>query len=252
MSFNYDFSVNNINTANDFINISTNYFNFVVAVLNLYKRESIYIPDKKSLFESNKIKENITCGVLATNYNNFKNTLLSHNFYSSHPNRFLKTVYQFGKFIRHAEKCFMYNNSDSNTIFAEDKDEKTFIIYFCNLSDNFRYKITFEKTEISNMNSSNLVESYISNKSTLNIIEVEIKRDYGKHMKTTFRFIEDEEPMFNNISDKILYELFMNKTIEMMSETFDQVLDSIVPLYTNNSLLITWKEVMKNGFRIRK
>ena len=157
----------------------------------------------------------------------------------------LNTVEDFCQFIMVSEKCFMYNNSANSPIYVEETESKKVI--------NFQFKdyiakITIEDTNISLGGSSLILDSNI--KTIMTLYKIYIRRSFGNYTDNTFRFVTDEEPKFEDDSDKILFNVFIQDSSRLMLDTLDNILESIAPIYIGNDK-INWKEAVENGLWIR-
>ena len=159
-------------------------------------------------------------------------------------------LYDFAHFIRFAEKCFMYPNTDTSHIFSENiKNKKDDIVIYLKKND-YKVKVSFEKTKIPDINASSdyLLTGFQCE--DLYFINVEIVRNFGKQMCNTFKFVSNENPKFNDISDQFLFENFKRNISNEIMNTYSKILNSIIPNYTNIETTY-WKEVIENGLWVR-
>lgn len=160
-------------------------------------------------------------------------------------------IYQFAKYIRYAEKCFMYKNDESSIVYSEDIKENT-NIYF-NFKD-YKIKITFEKSQVPALDDSLFCDIDNENKYIL-FVKMEIAREFGKKMKNEFKFISKPEQNFSDNADRILYNNIINKCIREIESTNNQILNSIVPFYTGiiddyyKDELLDWRIIKDHGLQ---
>lgn len=147
-------------------------------------------------------------------------------------------LYNYGCFLRYAEKIIMYKNDpEYNDICSENKDKDIFLLI---RTDDFKSKISITKTELPDINTG----------AFLDLINVEIIRDFGKKMKNEFKFISGEEPKFNNDSDRILFDGYKKIINRMIADNFHKILDSVGLFYLNKD--IKWEGYLNDGFWVRK
>lgn len=155
----------------------------------------------------------------------------------NHPNWF-SMLYNYGCFLRYAEKIIMYKNDpEYNDICSENKDKDIFLLI---KTDDFKSKISITKSELPDINTG----------AFLDLINIEIIREFGKKMKNEFKFISGEEPKFNNDSDRILFDGYKKILNRMITDNFYKILDSVGLYYFNQD--IKWKGYLNDGFWIRK
>jgi hypothetical protein len=159
--------------------------------------------------------------------------------------------HDFAKFIRFAEKCFMYDNSENNTLYVEDKDDVTRIFF---IFPTYKARISYTKSKISNNESP--LESFLNDTDNLSvtIYDIEIIRNTGKQMKNTFRFIDEEEPKIKDISDAILIDKLKEDTTEMIIDKFERIMKSIIETEFHNHDIYKdcgFEELLENGLWVR-
>ena len=157
--------------------------------------------------------------------------------------KWFQTILDYANFLRYAEKCFFYKNSESLKLYSEIMDKATNLYY---RKDGYKIKISFEHSKIETE------DSTIFDKKYHDFITIEVARDYGKQMKNTFSFISGEEPILNNPSDAILFNKIQRDICYAITESFDKIMTSIVPCLTDNHTEIYWKEVVTDGLWIRR
>ena len=106
-------------------------------------------------------------------------------------------LYDFGSFIKLIEKVFLVKNDEENTIYCdsilEDKNTRTLIFNF--------NEVLVKTTAILQDHS----------------INIEVYRDYGKHMKNTFKIIDGAIDLKHN-SDKMLLDNILVKIAYKIKE----------------------------------
>lgn len=147
-------------------------------------------------------------------------------------------LYDYGCFLRYAEKIIMYKNDPEYNVICSENNKKDIFLLIKN--SNFKSKISISKTDIPDINTGE----------KLDLFNVEIVREFGKKMMNEFKFISGEEPKFNNESDRILFEGYQIVINRMIIENFSKILDSVGLYYLNEN--IGWKGYLNNGFWVRK
>lgn len=188
------------------------------------------------------------CGLIKTlYYTKIKESLSDNNIANT-----LDNVKNFGYYIRYAEKCYMYQNADTSEIFSETvKNKPDDIIVYFKWKD-YKVKISFESTKIPN------IANIIDDSENISFVNIEIVRNFGKQMCNTFRFVPGEESTLKNnliTSDDVLLYKVCNDINRSISNTYDKILDSIIPNFTHGCVDDTttyWKEVITDGLWIRK
>lgn len=163
------------------------------------------------------------------------------------------SISNFSSFLRFAEKCYMYKNSEDNNVYTDiDKNgdkQNLYIIY-----NDYKIKITFTKTKIPNINKSSLLDL---NENKVIFIDIEIVRTFGKRMNNVFKFIIGEEPKFNDISDELLFYKFKNDINSIIVDTYSNILQSILynMVISSNCYRfesVWWEEILTNGLWVEK
>jgi hypothetical protein len=176
---------------------------------------------------------------------------LDYNSDNFNVEKWLEIVKSFTLFIRYAEKCFMFKNTDENNIYAETEvgKDKSIVLYI--KFKDYKIKFIFDKTKIQKENYNNILLLATEDSKYVSMYTIELVRNFGKNMMNRFRFISGEEPTFNDISDKILFKRILSDTSEIIINTFGEILNSILLEYKNIENQTNWKEVIKDGVWVR-
>lgn len=226
---------------NVFIDLATTYTNYIKKVIHLAKFNGLTTHKPFSLFGRNNWDSE--SNDIAEKYLDMKKFIDDNK---------MASFYLFAKYIRFAEKCFMYKNDVSSHVYSEDIKENT-NLYF-DFTD-YKIKISFEKSHVPLLEDpifSGLIDDGENN---VMFIKIEIVREFGKRMKNEFKFITD--PKFSDDSDRILYNTIIAKCTREIEYTNDKILNSIIPIYTgiyDDCLLersLDWRYVKNYGLYTR-
>lgn len=158
-------------------------------------------------------------------------------------------IEQLPVFIRFIEKCYFYKNADTSSIYAEIKDN-TETVYFESY-DGIKAKFSFELTKIKKRDfdifSTSNKDNYIK------MINIEIKRTYGKQMVNTYKFVdgefayleEDDIILLDNICHCFLTAFYKDtfcKTIKLMVKN----------IFHGRFEEYEWEGMIKDGLYVRK
>lgn len=180
------------------------------------------------------------------------NTNLSYKDYYT---TWFNCVKHFSEFIRDAEKCFMFNNSDENCLYVEINDNIV-VLYLVPEKLNVKIKITFQNTSIKKPNSKSSILSYIDGDNEedgkVTFVKVEVFRTFGKQMKNEFEFLlGDFIDRNSKDTDFILFDIVKDIVSNMIFECFIDIIDNYVTTISNYNEEIHIKDVIKFGIRIR-
>ena len=141
---------------------------------------------------------------------------------------FIRRLAEYGKFLRVAEKLFLYNNDEYNYIYSEIQDNIT-SIFIRSEEQDFKIRVKVEKTKIDNLLDT-YAEASIDNlfamEPKLTIVTIDIARGYGKKMLSTFKFPLGSDPQFTENSDIILYELTKSIIKNKLIESYFSIIES--------------------------
>lgn len=182
-----------------------------------------------------------------------RETVIKHPDFDTKIHNYLNSIKEYATFIRHtAEKCYMYKNDESSSIYVEEITNKNILNIFFKVPElGYKVKISFEKSSIDN-NINPLQDFVNSADSSIEIITIEVVRTYGKMMSNKYIFISGETPKYNSPADKILLEeLLRYKLPTIIRDNFFSIADNIQSCYGFEQT-IYWKDVIKNGLWIRK
>lgn len=155
---------------------------------------------------------------------------------------FLENVYSFSKFIVFSDIAFFYINDESSQVYAEN-DKGVYTIYF--RFEEFKVKISFEESQVPMPKS-----SFLDDDKTVTFVDIEIAREYGKHIVNSSKYILGE-----NISEKnskesnILLSIVANKINTAMVFTFKEILQKAINEYLNIQT-INIDSLFENGLYI--
>lgn len=239
--------MNRESNVNIFKIFSTNYTKFIINKLNKSQDaitksyiDSLYEYIRFNKYKSSKDEE---CIKLVNMYKEIESIITDDDIAI-----WFENLRYFGHFIRFAEKCFMYHNTDTSLVFSETiKDKPDDIIIYFKRND-YKVKIRFEKTEIPQI--VDFTDNGYVTDGNVYFINIEIVRNFGKQMCNTFKFISYETPKFKDFSDQLLFEKFKKDISRDIKNVYDDILDSIIPNYTGITTTY-WKEAIQDGLWIR-
>lgn len=214
---------------NTFIVLLNQYISLIIADHEKFKEREFELKRWISKYKMKNIKSGEQ---LAENINNIFSKLNESKL------DWFNLLYDYGCFLRYAEKIIMYKNDPEYNVICSENNKKDIFLLIKN--DNFKSKISISKTDIPDINTGE----------KLDLFNVEIVREFGKKMMNEFKFISGEEPKFNNESDRILFEGYQIVINRMIIENFSKILDSVGLYYLNEN--IGWKGYLNNGFWVRK
>ena len=185
----------------------------------------LYISKNSKIFGKMNSKNHLSVTDLWNkDYTDFVNS-----FKSATIKEWVHYIYDAAISIRSAEKCFMYKNDQDNIIYAEEtKDTKTF--YYNNVST-YKCKISFEKTKINSLSYDNIDESLnkiFEDDNNVVFVTIEVKRNFGKEMTNTFKFLSTSEPTCNDHNDSIMLKVIMNDITNTVINEYNSILNNIL------------------------
>ena len=164
-------------------------------------------------------------------------------------------VKDFIQFMKNCEKVFLYNNDESNTVYAEVDDLKK--IYKL-IIDSDQYKITYEFQD-SSINLPNTIKklsvdnplSFLMDENeeeqTVQFISITIERNFGKNLISEFKFIDKSPIPFEDYGDNVLFSIAINISREIIFNTFIDIIDNCICPMAGMKQNIKIEEVVKNG-----
>lgn len=178
--------------------------------------------------------------------NNIQTSIIYNNLLTE-----LEFVEMFVYFLRFAEKCFMYTNSDIKRIYSEiDTNSKKSILYY--KTQNYKVKISFEESKIKSPQISNFPFNLLEEEpNNIVFINIEIARLFGKQMQNTFKFIFGENIKFNDSSDRTLLEFVMKDILEEICKVLDEVVN-IITMHNYPILFEDWQYFIDHGIYMKK
>lgn len=202
-------------------------FDFYKLMKNISDKDISEIIEYNNKFRNRNRKKNIlTDGLIKMGKD-----ITSYNFKIDYSikiwlNTFIKPYLHF---LRIAEKCFIYNNDESNTIYSEINNDKE-IIYF-NINESYKIRIIFEQTKIPNNLREDEDISDIFDNDYMEFITIEIKRNFGKQMVNKFKIITDTDK-FDDETDNLLLEIILNEIFKAIINQYEDILNFIIRNYT--------------------
>lgn len=204
---------------------------------------SLSTEKQKGLFKKRKIDLSEIKGYdeIAAKYRIIKDKYESYNRWN-----FASFLIDFVYFSKIMEKCYMYQNDDSNKVYTlyDGMDEKYTVKIDC---EDFIIEYKIQKSEI------NMPQKRDSLNALLGIEEVRdkvifcdivIKRMYGEHMTDKFSIVSDSPVPIEDLSDDVLLTTIYNITKDIIFESFNDILNNVTRLNPGQKLDI--KEVMEN------
>lgn len=163
--------------------------------------------------------------------------------------------FEFAKFIRIAEKIYLYNNSDDKALYADsnlDEEDKELSTYQLFLSDDdYKIRTSYKNSDISNFSSDNMLDDYLNGDSNkkkyLTLVSIEVKRTYGKNMCNKYNFtLSDLDsfgiPDYVKSEDSVLLNTIYHLINKEISNTFDNIMNTIASIFIDNiSYENNWK-----------
>ena len=165
------------------------------------------------------------------------NALIPYNLSFQMDNEhFVDIVSEFARFLRVAEKLFLYDNDQSCEVFSEIIDNKT-ILFVRSDERGFKSRIVVEKTMIDNLlnGEASLERLFNGDKSKLSIITIDINRDYGKKMLSSFKFPYSTELDIDD-SDRTLFELYKSIVISKICQCYLSIVESTFKIMNIDNL----------------
>lgn len=232
---------------NDFERLCHSFYNWALKFPNIEPKNVVYSKPNK-LFRNKKYEK------LEIPVANHVLKLYEYIFeYQFSIDEWLKDIEKYIFFIRFAEKCFMYQNSDNNNIYAEiTKDGEKKIFYYKNKK--YKVKVTFENTKIKNPAAGNLALSMIygEESAVLKFTTIDIAREYGKMMTNTFRFITGEDIELEK-SDEILINNVIREITRDILVSYEEIVKSCITFYTGIDIKnLDLGEIIRDGLWVRK
>lgn len=251
---------------NDFILFTESYYDFL---MKNDLKNSIIDVEKPSRFKIKNYDHYVLSldSELLLKYNRCINAISSKDIYG------MDIIKDYIIYMRYMEKCFMYKNDKSHSIYADISEESNNKVYRLYLNwVNFESKICieFKSSNIKNPATDSFIDKIISEDADDNIdfITITISREFGKNMKNTFKFISNSLPTFNDESDKILYNNIIDHVYEIIMKDFHFMINHIAEFfdigyidmhYNINTTYHSWSKryniferLKKDGLWVRK
>ena len=211
-------------------------FDFYDTIKKYTNEEIEYIAKfNKSIFNRNKKKY-----IFSKEISEKKDTILDNKFSYGYSKKEWLTdfVKPYLHFLRTVEKCFMYNNDESNTVYSEIINDKE-IIYFA-VNDSYKIRIIFEKTKIPDKLIKDPDLDNIFDNNYMEFITIEVKRNFGKQMMNKFKIITDNDT-FDDETDEFLLEIIMDVIYTSILSQLSDILNFIINTYTDLNIKINDK-----------
>ena len=202
-------------------------FDFYKLMKNISDKDISEIIEYNNKFRNRNRKKNILTDKLI----NLGIDITSYSFKIDYSIKILLNTFikRYLHFLRIAEKCFIYNNDESNTIYSEINNDKE-IIYF-NTNESYKIRIIFERTKIPNNLRQDEDISDLFDNDYMEFITIEIKRNYGKQMVNKFKVITDTDK-FDVETDSLLLEVILNEIYKAIINQYEDILNFIIRNYT--------------------
>lgn len=148
------------------------------------------------------------------------------------------------EFLRFVEKTEMFDNEPDNIHgICSEKDDKYDALYVA--FKEYKLSIKFENTILPDDFEQSILDKAIYGENHVQLVTLNITREYGKKMSNTFKFVYGDDPDVNDVSD----ELLLNKVFEDVNYKMSHVFDILMRdnyLDTNN-----WRNLYNYGFRVQ-
>ena len=260
------------NTTNVFGNFAFELYDIFKSISNICKENKIYLTNTFDYTLTKRLKYD----KYRLNKDELYNLNLSYSVVSQlwdtdiSFSKWIHLVEQFSKFIRTAEKCFMYHNESSidkkkyKYIIYSELVNNNEIMYIRFLEKDIKIRITFKSSMIDEINDDkNSLKEFIENGSIakieqyLTFINIFITREFGKQVSNEFNFIDNEEPIYNDFADEILMENIRLLVSQAIKYTYERIcmndilnsLNLIIPPYMQR---ITIEEFLNGEYHFQK
>lgn len=160
-------------------------------------------------------------------YDQYKHTI--NTAFCLEPYRY---IYEFAKFLIVADALLLYNNEDLENVYsiAETEDSIKLMI----ITDDFNIGYYFTRDIIKDRNRS-ILEGYVDNINPDPILGfVEVKRNNGSKTKTSFTFNMDGTHNSDSLKDDMLFNTIINNTISITYDTYTDIINRSVAVFTGN------------------
>lgn len=168
---------------------------------------------------------------------------------------FPKIVKNFIYFIKISEKTFFYNNDDGNIIYCEmDKVSGEYKLHITTDDYNILYELQnssiniLDKEILGADNPLSFMNDITSDiQSTVLFANISIKRNYGEHMFTEYKFVQSSPLIFEDPGDNILFDITDKIIRKIISNTFNDILDNTISKVSDLDENIKVEEILNNG-----
>ena len=144
---------------------------------------------------------------------------------------FIENIVAFSKFLRTAEKLFLYNNDEYSYIYSEIDDNINTLFVKSNENEyEYKIRIKVEKTRIDNLldsySEANNLDDLLNANNKLTLVSIDVVRNYGKSMVSSFKFPLGSIPDSTDDTDKILYFTVISIITNKMIETYFSIIEN--------------------------
>ncbi len=165
---------------------------------------------------------------------------------------FPKVVKNFIYFMKISEKVFFYNNDDGNSVYGEmDKVSDSYKLHI--ITDDYNILYELQDSTINIPGKEKLRGDYLSfmndefdSQNTVLFANVSVKRNYGEHMFTEYKFVQSSPLIFEDPGDDILFNIVDKIIKKFISDTFNDILDNSICKMSNLDEKIKAEEVLNN------
>lgn len=178
--------------------------------------------------------------------------------------KWIHLIQQYSQFIRIVEKCFFYKNESSiddkkydTVIYSELREDKSEVIYFRFLKNNYKFRIIFKESMIEDLNlkefvtERNLLKEYINDSYNSNIeqyitfVNILIQRDFGKQVCNEFNFIDNEDPIYKDETDKVLIDTVRRIISYSIKENYEDICNNYIIKSYKHTNISDFKNILK-------
>lgn len=159
-------------------------------------------------------------------------------------------------FILFSEKVCMMVNDEQCDLYAEKYNNGNIGLYMN--GDNYKVRFFLEHTKIKNPN---IAYSMLDdNKSNIDILTIEVKRDFGKKMITVYKIMSVEDFKFESFDDRAVYNLILSDLRKFTIDRLNLTLNLYIRKYnifndginSNTFYKVSLEDLINNGLWIRR
>jgi len=144
-------------------------------------------------------------------------------------NNIYYSIYEFAEFLIIANKLLLYNNDDTENVYSISESNDSIKLMIINDDYNIGYYFTKQLTTDKNRN---ILEEYVNDTNTDSMIGfIEIKRNTGAKLKSNYGFDMDGNFKCDSFHDKILFNMAINITKNIILDIYRDILNISFPRY---------------------